>query len=127
MRQFWPFATGIGVLALVGSTARRALTNRSTAALYTGATELPVTPEIGRAVGALLGSTGLPGATVDAVVAAAALRETGSVLLVTSEPSGTAKSHRESIRPSSGSGLTAGLIIPWDVARLTSLRFQGPR
>jgi hypothetical protein len=35
----------------------------------------------------LLGSTGLSGATVDAVVAATALRQTGPVLLVTSDPS----------------------------------------
>ena len=49
--------------------------------------ELPVTPEVGCAAGALLGSTGLSGATVDAVVAATALRQTGPVLLVTSDPS----------------------------------------
>jgi predicted nucleic acid-binding protein len=49
--------------------------------------ELPVTSEVGRAAGALLGSTGLSGATVDAVVAATALRQTGPVLLVTSDPS----------------------------------------
>lgn len=49
--------------------------------------ELPMTSEVGRAAGALLGSTGLSGATVDAVVAATALRQTGPVLLVTSDPS----------------------------------------
>ncbi|MGH3898246.1 MAG: type II toxin-antitoxin system VapC family toxin [Pseudonocardiaceae bacterium] len=53
--------------------------------------ELPVTPEIGRAGGGLLGSTGLSGATVDAVVAATALRQPGPVLLVTSDPSDMAK------------------------------------
>lgn len=53
--------------------------------------ELPVTSEIGRAAGGLLGSTGLSGATVDAVVAATALRQPGPVLLVTSDPSDMAK------------------------------------
>jgi predicted nucleic acid-binding protein len=53
--------------------------------------ELPVTPEIGRAAGGLLGSTGLPEATVDAVVAATALRQSGPVLLITSDPSDMAK------------------------------------
>lgn len=53
--------------------------------------ELPVTPEIGRAAGGLLGSTGLSEATVDAVVAATALRQSGPVLLITSDPSDMAK------------------------------------
>ncbi|MGH3897684.1 MAG: hypothetical protein ACRDTA_05400 [Pseudonocardiaceae bacterium] len=53
--------------------------------------ELPITPEIGRAAGGLLGSTGLSGATVDAVVAVIALRQPGPVLLVTSDPNDMAK------------------------------------
>lgn len=48
-------------------------------------TETPVTPEIGRRAGALLGATGLPDATVDAIVASTALDQPGPVLLVTSD------------------------------------------
>ena len=54
--------------------------------VLTRVAELAVTPEIGRSAGALLGSTRLSGATVDAVVAATALRQPGPVLLVTSDP-----------------------------------------
>jgi predicted nucleic acid-binding protein len=47
----------------------------------------PVTEHLGRAAGALLGTTRLPGtATVDAVVAATALDQPGPVLILTSDP-----------------------------------------
>jgi predicted nucleic acid-binding protein len=47
----------------------------------------PVTEHLGRAAGALLGMTSLPGtATVDAVVAATALDQPGPVLILTSDP-----------------------------------------
>lgn len=45
----------------------------------------PVTPEDGRRAGALLGGTGLGGATVDAVVATLALRCPGPVVILTSD------------------------------------------
>jgi predicted nucleic acid-binding protein len=47
----------------------------------------PVTENLGRAAGALLGATRLPRtATVDAVVAATALDQPGPVLILTSDP-----------------------------------------
>ncbi|MGI8427164.1 MAG: type II toxin-antitoxin system VapC family toxin [Actinomycetota bacterium] len=46
----------------------------------------PVTAEIGREAGELLGKTGLAEATVDAVVGATALRQAGPVLILTSDP-----------------------------------------
>jgi predicted nucleic acid-binding protein len=51
-------------------------------------TALPVTPEIGRAAGELLGSTGLSGhrCAIDAMVAATALRQPRPVVLLTSDP-----------------------------------------
>ena len=59
--------------------------------MLAGIVELPVTPDIGRVAGGLLGSTGLSEATVDAVVAATVLRQPGPVLLITSVPSDMAK------------------------------------
>ncbi|MEV0681532.1 PIN domain-containing protein [Actinosynnema sp. NPDC050436] len=49
---------------------------------------VPVTPEIGRSAGELLGSTGLSGhrCAVDAMVAATALRQARPVVLLTSDP-----------------------------------------
>ncbi|GAA3851370.1 hypothetical protein GCM10022243_16400 [Saccharothrix violaceirubra] len=48
----------------------------------------PVTPELGRAAGELLGSTGLSGhrCAIDAMVAATALRQGRPVVLLTSDP-----------------------------------------
>ncbi|MBP2475126.1 putative nucleic acid-binding protein [Crossiella equi] len=65
----------------------------------------PVSPELGRAAGELLGATGLSGhrCAIDAVVAATALRQVRPVVLLTSdsddmnklvEESGTAKEQR---------------------------------
>lgn len=49
---------------------------------------VPVTPEIGRAAGELLGATDLSGhrCAIDAMVAATALRQARPVLLLTSDP-----------------------------------------
>lgn len=48
--------------------------------------QLPVSPELGRRAGELLGSTGLSEATIDALVAATALAQPGSVVVLTSDP-----------------------------------------
>lgn len=48
---------------------------------------LPVSKDLGRAAGELLGSSAMPGsATVDAIVAATALAQPGPVKLLTSDP-----------------------------------------
>ncbi|GAC1603393.1 MAG: hypothetical protein NVS3B21_31960 [Acidimicrobiales bacterium] len=47
---------------------------------------VPVTDDLARAAGILLGSANLSDSTVDAVVAATALAEFGPVLLLTSDP-----------------------------------------
>lgn len=47
---------------------------------------IPVTTVLARSAGELLGATGIPNATVDAVVAATALAEPGPVVLLTSDP-----------------------------------------
>jgi len=75
--------SAVTLAEVLRGTPRDAATHR----VLTRVAELPVTPEIGRAAGALLGSTRLSGATVDAVVAATALCQPGPVLLVTSDPS----------------------------------------
>ena len=49
-------------------------------------TQLPVSPDLGRQAGELLGSTGVADATVDALVAATALEQSGPVLVLTSDP-----------------------------------------
>lgn len=49
-------------------------------------TRTPVTPELARSAGELLGSSGVADATVDAVVAATAVAEPGSVIVLTSDP-----------------------------------------
>jgi predicted nucleic acid-binding protein len=79
--------SAVTLAEVLRGTSRDAATYR----VLTRIVELPVTPEIGRAAGGLLGSTGLPEATVDAVVAATALRQSGPVLLITSDPSDMAK------------------------------------
>lgn len=48
--------------------------------------QLPVSPELGRRAGELLGVTALTHATVDALVAATALDQPGPVVVVTSDP-----------------------------------------
>ncbi|NUT47207.1 MAG: PIN domain-containing protein [Saccharothrix sp.] len=64
-------------------------------------TVLPVTPEIGRAAGELLGSTGLSGhrCALDAVVAATALGQSRPVVLLTSDPHDMGKLVDEPARP----------------------------
>lgn len=47
--------------------------------------KLPLSPELGRQAGELLGSTGLSNATVDALVAATALVQPGPVVVLTSD------------------------------------------
>lgn len=47
---------------------------------------LPVSPELGRRAGGLIGSTGLSDAAIDALVAATALVQPGPVLVLTSDP-----------------------------------------
>ncbi|MBP2320916.1 putative nucleic acid-binding protein [Kibdelosporangium banguiense] len=65
----------------------------------------PVSPELGRAAGELLGTTGLSGhrGAIDAIVAATALQQPRPVVLLTSDPDdmnslveepGSAKEHR---------------------------------
>lgn len=49
-------------------------------------TKLPVTPELGRHAGELIGSSALADTTIDALVAATALQQPGPVLILTSDP-----------------------------------------
>lgn len=49
-------------------------------------THIPVTADLGRAAGGLLGSAKVADATVDAIVAATALAEPGPVVVLTSDP-----------------------------------------
>jgi predicted nucleic acid-binding protein len=64
---------------------------------------VPVSPEIGRASGELLGGTGLSGhrCAVDSVVAATALRQPRPVLVLTSDPEDLAVLVEEPERPRS--------------------------
>lgn len=61
---------------------------------------LPLTADLGRAAGELLGSSGMPGrATVDSMVAATALVQPGPVVVLTSDPGDlrTLTAHRPDI------------------------------
>lgn len=49
-------------------------------------TTLPVSAELGRRAGELIGSTGLSDGAIDALVAATALGQAGPVLVLTSDP-----------------------------------------
>ena len=64
-------------------------------------TAVPVTPEIARRAGALLGATGLPGhrCAIDAVVAATALDLERPVVLLTSDPDDLSRLVEEQHRP----------------------------
>ena len=64
-------------------------------------TVVPVTPEIARRAGELLGATGLSGhrCTIDAVVAATALELERPVVLLTSDPDGMNRLVEEPDRP----------------------------
>ena len=61
----------------------------------------PVSPELGRRAGELLGATGLPGirSSVDAVVAATALERERPVVLLTSDPGDLSRLVEEPGRP----------------------------
>jgi len=52
---------------------------------------VPVSVDIGRSAGSLLGSTGMSGATIDAIVAATAAVQPRPVLLLTSDPGDLAR------------------------------------
>ena len=54
--------------------------------VLTRVTKLPVSPDLGRQAGELLGSTSVTNATIDALVAATALGQAGPVLVLTSDP-----------------------------------------
>ncbi|TDD47715.1 type II toxin-antitoxin system VapC family toxin [Saccharopolyspora elongata] len=62
---------------------------------------VPVTPELARAAGELLGTTGLSGhrCAIDAVVAATAMELARPVVLLTSDPDGLSKLVEEPARP----------------------------
>jgi len=64
-------------------------------------TLVPVSPELGRRAGELLGATGLPGkrCSVDAVVAATALERERPVVLLTSDPGDLSRLVEEPGRP----------------------------
>jgi predicted nucleic acid-binding protein len=64
-------------------------------------TVVPVSPELGRRAGELLGATGLPGkrCCVDAVVAATALERERPVVLLTSDPDDLSRLVEEPQRP----------------------------
>jgi predicted nucleic acid-binding protein len=64
-------------------------------------TVVPVSPELGRRAGELLGATGLPGkrCSVDAVVAATALERERPVVLLTSDPDDLSRLVEEPQRP----------------------------
>jgi hypothetical protein len=63
--------------------------------------ELPVSPELGRRAGELLGATGLSGhrCAIDAVVAATALDLPRPLVLLTSDPDDLTRLVEESDRP----------------------------
>ena len=64
-------------------------------------TLVPVSPELGRRAGELLGATGLPGkrCSVNAVVAATALERERPVMLLTSDPGDLSRLVEEPGRP----------------------------
>ncbi len=64
-------------------------------------TVVPVSPEIGRRAGELLGLTGLPGhrCAIDAVVVATALERERPVVLLTSDPDDLSRLAEEPERP----------------------------
>jgi predicted nucleic acid-binding protein len=64
-------------------------------------TVLPVTPEVARAAGELLGATGMPGhrCAIDAVVAVTALQQARPVVLLTSDPDDLGRLVEEPDRP----------------------------
>jgi predicted nucleic acid-binding protein len=64
-------------------------------------TVLPVTPEVARTAGELLGATGMSGhsCAIDAVVAATALQQARPVVLFTSDPDDLSRLVEEPDRP----------------------------
>jgi predicted nucleic acid-binding protein len=76
--------SAITLAEVLRGTSRDALVHRVLSRIVV----MPVTPEVGRAAGELLGATGMSGhrCAIDAVVAATALQAARPVVLLTSDP-----------------------------------------